>query len=88
MSIVPTVPFDLVWSVAWVVGPDTKPFWGTGTGLLKMPVTAVMTHNIVVNSIPGAQEGHGTVRERCERMLGDVATLFKPKHHLFSCYPG
>ena len=55
MSIVPTVPFDLVWSVAWVVGPDTKPFWGTGTGLLKMPVTAVMTHNIVVNSIPEAQ---------------------------------
>ena len=75
ISIVPTVGFDCVGSVGGVVGPDGQPS-GTGTGLLKMPVTAVMTHNIGVNSIPEAQEGHWIVRERCERMSGDVATLF------------
>ena len=62
---------QLTTPVGGVVGPDGQPS-GTGTGLLKMPVTAVMTHNIGVNSIPEAQEGHWIVRERCERMSGDV----------------
>ena len=46
-----------------------------------------IAHNIIVNRMPEAREAHRTVRERCERMLADVFTLFEQQHRQIFVIP-